>query len=337
MMQVLMKSLEGTWPAARIAQIRPVLPGLALALVTGVLALALADGTGWPAMLMALIAGLTLGQVRPALGREAGVELSAKSVLRFGIVLLGARISVGQIAGIGWEPFATVLVALPATILCGVLIARAMGRGVSLGLLSGGAVAICGASAALAVSTVLPSRADADERLCGVIAVVTLLSSAAMIGYPVILGALGFSPQEIGVVLGATIHDVGQAVASGYSVSEEAGAASTIVKLSRVMLLPVVILALALMIKQDQGAGSTPFPRFVLGFLALVAINSLGLIPAGLAEALTFVSTLCLTSAIAAIGMKTRIAKVAGFGWQLPAILALETLFLVTLVTLIWL
>ncbi|MEO1721214.1 MAG: putative sulfate exporter family transporter [Pseudomonadota bacterium] len=326
-----MPTLMGSIPS------RELMPGcgLAFALAAGVLAVG--GMAGWPVMLMALLAGLALGQAAPSLGSDAGVKLAATTVLRLGVVLLGARISAGQIAAIGWEPFATVLAAVPVTIFVGVLLARLFGQDLDLGLLSAGAVAICGASAALAVSTVLRPRNDATARLCGVVAVVTVLSSAAMIGYPIILDALGFGAQETGVVLGAAIHDVGQAVASGYSVSEETGDTATIVKLARVMLLPAVIVVLAMVLGKREGGSGVRLPGFILGFLALVAVNSIGLIPAGVVEALAQISTFCLVAAIAAIGMRTRLAAVATLGWKLPALILLDTLVLAGFVILLWL
>lgn len=313
-------------------------PGVTLATGIALLALTVSDHTGLPAMLLALFAGLALAQPGwvPAMAGP-GTGVSAKTCLRLGIVLLGARISVGDIAGIGLKPFLTVLVLLPATILFGVGIARMMRRGLSYGLLTGGAVAICGASAALAVSTVLPKRADGEERLSGVIAVVTILSTAAMVTYPVILGALGMDDATIGIVLGATIHDVAQVVASGYSVSTEAGDTATVVKLSRVMLLPVVTVVLALALRGSSGTGErAPFPLFILGFLGLAAANSLGLVPQAWGTLLGLISTVLLVSAIAAIGMRTRLATILNFGWVLPLVLLAETLFLAILATLIW-
>ncbi|MEO0820277.1 MAG: putative sulfate exporter family transporter [Pseudomonadota bacterium] len=319
--------------------LRRLLPGLLVVAATA--AVAIAAGRLWalPPMLVALLIGLAVAQWRPAIGAEAGVAFSAKTLLRAGIVLLGARISVGDIAAIGVMPFLTVALALPATILFGLALARMLGRDAGFGLLTGSSVAVCGASAALAVSTVLARRGDAEERLCGVVAVVTVLSSLAMLSYPPLLAAMGFGAAETGVVLGATIHDVGQVVAAGYSVSEETGDVATVVKLARVMLLPVVVVVLAAALAGGGGAGQpgTGFPLFILGFLGLVLVNSLGLLPEAVVSAMSALSGAALVAAIAAIGLRTKLAKVLGFGWMLPAVLLGETLFLAALVTLLWL
>ena len=316
----------------------PLFFGIAVCMDVAFFASSMSKATGLPTMLLALLTGIVLGHMIPWLFASApGVAYSGKTLLRLGIVCLGARISVGDIADIGAMPFVTVLVALPTTILFGVALARMMGRDLPFGVLTGGAVAICGASAALALSTVLPRGKGGEDRLPGVVAVVTILSSMAMIGYPVILRWLGLPDTEIGVVLGASIHDVGQAVASGYSVSPEAGATATVVKLSRVMLLPVVIVVVALLMHRQDGEGSgASIPSFILGFLGLAALNSLGLIPEAARDMLAAASGALLVTAIAGIGIKTRLGAVIGLGWRLPAILTLETVFLGAIATAFW-
>lgn len=316
----------------------PLFFGVAVCMDVAFFAQAIGPETGVPVMLLALCTGMVLGHLIPWLfATDAGVAYSAKTLLRLGIVCLGARISVADIVDIGVMPFITVIVALPCTILFGIMLSRMMKRDLSFGVLTGGAVAICGASAALALSTVLPRAKNGEDRLPGVIAVVTILSSITMIGYPVLLRWLGLPDAEIGIVLGASIHDVGQAVASGYSVSPEAGATATVVKLSRVMLLPVVIVVLAVLLRgQGQAQGGATVPSFILGFLALAAANSLGLIPEAVTSVLTTASTGLLVTAIAGIGMRTRMDAVLGLGWRLPAILTLETVFLGAVAIAFW-
>ena len=150
-------------------------------------------------------------------------------------------------------------------------------------MLTGGATAICGASAALALSAALPSHPQKEKATLFTVIGVSALSTLAMIVYPMIARWLELTPQHAGIFLGATIHDVAQVVGAGYSMSTEAGDTATVVKLMRVaMLLPVIICAA--MITRRQGSPSTGkrpplLPWFAVGFLILACINSTGWVP----------------------------------------------------------
>ena len=111
------------------------------------------------------------------------------------------------------------------------------------GALAGAGTAICGASATLATSIVLPDYKGKEADVAFVVVAVNALSTLAMLLYPLICKSLGFDQQLTGVMFGATIHDVAQVVGAGYAVSETAGNTAVIVKLFRVLLLfPVVVL-----------------------------------------------------------------------------------------------
>ena len=143
----------------------------------------------------------------------AGIEFSSKAVLRVGVALLGARITAHQILELGAMPIATVVVAIVSTIALGAFVARGLGLGRSFGVLSGGAVGICGASAALAIASVLPRTPESERDTILTVVTVTLLSTIAMIIYPLFVTALGFDHVHAGIFLGGTIHDVAQVVA----------------------------------------------------------------------------------------------------------------------------
>lgn len=155
-----------------------------------------------------------------------GIEFSAKTLLRFGAGLLGLRLSTGDIESIGWVPVQAVICFVLATLGCGALLSR----GGAFGLLAGGAVAICGASETLAITSVLPPHPDREEDTLFVVVGVTALSTLAMITYP-ILFALEMSEIESGFLIGATIHDVAQIVGAGYSTTDDAGVLTTFVKM----------------------------------------------------------------------------------------------------------
>lgn len=304
-----------------IDRLRPLLPGLIVAMTVGLAARFLSEHYGAPVMLMALLLGMALAFLSDAGSRTApGIEFSAKTVLRFGVGLLGLGITAQQIAGAGLGVLALTVAGVALTLTLGIVGARLLGKSVYFGILSGGAVAICGASAALAITSVLPKdNKDLERDTVFTVIAVTALSTLAMILYPIVGSALGMSDYTMGVFFGATIHDVAQVVGAGYSVSDLAGSTATFVKLLRVALLVPLMVVLSLVFARSGRAVGTPVPRlpipfFVLGFAALVLIGSTDILPPELVSALLGLSRWCLVTAIAALGMKTSLRKLGDVG-----------------------
>jgi uncharacterized integral membrane protein (TIGR00698 family) len=220
-------------------------------------------------------------------------------------------------------------------LLAGVLLARFFGESAAFGTLTGGAVAICGASAALAIASILPRHANAERDASFTVIAVTALSTLAMITYPLVVAAFGLDHVGAGVFLGGTIHDVAQVVGAGYSVSQETGDTATIVKLLRVaMLLPVCLaIGVVLHVRSSTTARSAPLlPWFAVAFAALVAVGSLGWIPPAVAGAGSELSRWCLVIAIAAIGMKTSLKSLMVMGWRPVLLVVAESLVIAVLV-----
>ena len=140
-----------------------------------------------------------------------------------GVALLGARITFEQIGGLGWFNGGLMVAGVVLTIAFGVGAAKALGLSRRLGVLTGGATAICGASAAIAIATILPRDERSERELVFTIAGVTVLSTLAMIVYPVLATMIGLDAQQTGGFLGGTIHDVAQVVGAGYRISPEVG------------------------------------------------------------------------------------------------------------------
>ena len=239
-------------------------PGTLVSAVVAVAAMALGAHYGAPVMLFALLLGMALNFLSHEGKSAAGIEFTARQVLRLGVALLGLRITVAQVAALGWAPVLMVLVAVAATILVGIVLARLMGFRMFFGLLTGGAVAICGASAALALSAAMPAHPLKERATLFTVIGVSTLSTLAMVLYPVLTQALGMAPVQAGFFIGGTIHDVAQVVGAGYSLSHDAGDAATLIKLMRVaMLLPVIALAAALARRYErvQGGDQPSGPR----------------------------------------------------------------------------
>ena len=234
---------------------------------------------------------------------------------------------------LGVSPVLTVIAAVILTILFGVLAARLAGLDQSFGILTAGAVAICGASAALAISSVLPKSATRERDTVFTIIGVTTLSTVAMVFYPMIIAYFHLDPATVGVFLGGTIHDVAQVVGAGYSVSETSGNVATFTKLLRVAMLLPVVGSLSLLFPSHSGSSAgRRLPGFLLFFAGLVLLNSLGLIPQVVLGVLKSVSRWCLVTAIAALGMKTSLKAIAEVGGRSIALIIAETVFLALLV-----
>ncbi|MBU2958315.1 putative sulfate exporter family transporter [Paracoccus sp. 1_MG-2023] len=318
------------------ARARPLVPGLGLAVILAMAAQFLSDHYGAPVMLMAILLGMPFHFLTEDTRTKLGIDFAARALLRTGVALLGLRVSLDMVRDIGWGFVALIAVSIAAVILISVALVPRLGRDRAFGLLTGGSVAICGASAAMAIASVLPPRDTAERDLSFTVITVTALSTLAMIVYPILAGAIGLNEELTGLFLGATIHDVAQVVGAGYSVSDETGDIATVVKLIRVtMLAPVVLIAaLALRRANPQSTGRRPplLPAFVLGFLVLAALNSAHVVPAPVTDVASSLSRALLVAAVAAVGMKTSLARLADVGASAIMLLVLQTAGLAVLI-----
>jgi uncharacterized integral membrane protein (TIGR00698 family) len=315
-------------------------PGVLASMVVATAASFLADHYRAPVMLFALLLGMAMNFLSVEGPCKAGIEFTAREVLRVGVALLGMRITLHQVVALGWEPILMVVVSVVLTILVSMAAARVLGFSSMFGLLTGGATAICGASAALALAAALPASPRKEQATMFTVIGVSALSTLAMIIYPLVVGAVGLDSTRAGIFLGGTIHDVAQVVGAGYSLSPATGDAATVVKLLRVaMLLPVIMVAAMLSRAQSRTSGETPdgkrpplLPWFAVAFAALAAINSSGVIPGSLQSAGSDGSRWCLVIAISALGMKTQLSELATVGIRPVALMVGETLFLAVLI-----
>ena len=312
--------------------------GFLLCLMVAMSAKFVSEHYGGPVILYALLMGIALNYLSTEGRCVAGIEFCSKSILRFGIALLGARITIDQLMGLGIAPIIIVLVSVPATILFGFFVGRWLKLGRSQSILSGSAVGICGASAALAVAAVLPYNKHAEKNLIFTVVCVTALSTVAMIAYPLIVTAFNMSPTASGVFLGATIHDVAQVVGAGYMMSDEIGDTATFTKLLRVSTLVPVVLIIALIAARwgktpfDTAPSGFPLPSFLVAFIIIVSINSAGFIVPEAASFMVEMSRWCLILAMVGLGMKSSFKELAAMGWRPIALMVAETIFLAGLV-----
>jgi uncharacterized integral membrane protein (TIGR00698 family) len=326
-----------------VAFTRSVLPGSLLAGVVAMAATLVSTLHGGPQLLYALFFGVAFHYLSADPKAKPGIEFCSRNVLRLGVGLLGARITASQIAGLGWSTAVIVILAVITTMFCGSLLGKRLGLTRAQGILSGGSVAICGASAALAISSVLPRTKESERFTLTVVVTVTVLSTVAMVLYPLIARALGFPPDLAGLFLGGTIHDVAQVVGAGYTIDHKTGDYATIVKLFRVSMLAVVVVVVSTMFKVDreaaeaaEGGGAAAkqalVPWFLWVFVAMVVLNSIGWVPPEVQKGLSEVSRLCLVVAIAALGIKTSFQKLAKAGWRPFTLLLVETVWMAAFV-----
>lgn len=293
-------------PAPRVTPVH-YLPGLAVTALATLAAGYLSDHYGAPLTLMALLIGLSLNFLSADARLVPGLAFASRTLLRLGIVLVGVRVTLGQVVDLGPLALLALLVIVAATIGAAVLAARALGFTAAFGTLAGGAVAICGASAALALATVLGERRVSQAQLALVLVIVSALSSLAMFLYPIIAHQLGLGDTGAGFLIGASIHDVAQALGAGYSFSPDAGETAAIVKLSRVALLAPLLAVVALFFPTEGAtrAGFLRMPWFVMGFFGLATLNSAVVIPASVGDAAQQAASAMLACAVAATGMRS--------------------------------
>ncbi|MGQ7792205.1 YeiH family protein [Faunimonas sp. B44] len=324
------------WPDRLRDELGRIGPGFAVALTVAAAASFVSETYGGPVMLLALLLGMALNFLSEAGRCPAGIQFTSKRVLRIGIALLGLRIAASDVVALGLQTVELVVAGVVLTILSGVALARFVGRGARFGTLIGGATAICGASAALAIASVLPRRPESDRETIFVVVAVTTLSTIAMVIYPALFHALGFDRYQIGILVGATIHDVAQVVGAGYAVSDLTGDTGTVVKLFRVALLLPVVFIVSMLFARSRTGGETrqlPIPVFAIVFAALVVVNSFGIVPEAIREPLVGLSRWCLIAAVAAIGLSTSLKEIAKVGFP-PVFVAVGTTIVLLVFTL---
>lgn len=316
---------------------RQVAPGLVLSLAVALAAVLAAPflksvsggRLGLPDMVVALVIGILLFPLAQKPLFQPGITYAVKTLLRYAIALLGLRIAFADIVALGWGTAGLVIAAMALTLISGLWLARLLGQEAGLGALAGAANAVCGASATLATATVVPDYKTKSADIAFTVVMANAISTLVMLAYPPLCAALGFSPQQTGLMLGLTIQDMAQVVGAAYGVSEPAGNAAVIVKLFRVLLLlPVVLIIGWVFLRRGEGAGAAkvPLPIFALVFVALAALNSL-LPSTALAGAYQPVKAVLVEAsrwgmliAIAALGLGTSLAALLSIGWRHVAI-----------------
>jgi uncharacterized integral membrane protein (TIGR00698 family) len=256
---------------------------------------------------------------------KSGVAFAARKILRVAVILLGLQLTASHIAELGAFSVVFIAVASIATFAFTLRLGKAIGVERSLTELIAAGTAICGASAVTATNTV--TRAS-DEDVTYAVACVTVFGTIAMFLYPTLQRLLNLDAHAYGLWVGASIHEVAQVVAAAFQAGQQAGEIGTVAKLTRVMLLAPMVMVLAFSAqRRARGAGNepgarAPLPWFVLGFIAMLVLNSSIDIPAEAKAPITTVTTFLLTMGLASMGLETDIRKLKAKGLR-PLLLGL--------------
>lgn len=279
-----------------------------------------------PAMVIALILGAAASGVAARPVFEPGITWCVSRLLRVAIALLGLRIALLDILDLGLTTGLMVAGSMALTILSAFLFARVFGLSAGYGALAGAATAVCGASATLATSTVVPNYPNKATDVVFTVIAANAVATLAMVAYPPLASVLHLDASMTGILLGATIHDMAQVIGAGYAISEPVGNTAVVVKLFRIFLLLPVVLVIGWWFTHSRTAHSSskvPVPVFALVFVGLSLINSImpavpSLTPvyAPIKTALGMVATGGLLVAIAALGLKTSFTAILRIGWR---------------------
>jgi uncharacterized integral membrane protein (TIGR00698 family) len=305
-------------------------PGVVISFTIGFAAIFLSEHYGAPGILFALLLGMSLNFLAEEPRLAPGITFAGSQVLRIGVALLGFQVAVEDLFNLGASPVIFIAICTLLTIAFGIVAARICGLKGRFGLVSGGSVAICGASAAVAISSVLPQDKDNHADCALVVIGVTTLSTVVMIVYPLLSTALALPDAAAGFFFGATIHDVAQVVGAGYSVSETSGEHAVLIKMIRILLLVPVVLAISFVYTRTPGEGKRAalVPGFLVAFIGFMFLGNITTVPAEWLDATNRFSQYCIVAAIAAIGMKTELPRLIELGWKPVALIVFESLFL---------
>ncbi len=271
---------------------------------------------------------------------KEGVFFSMKQILRFAVALLGIRITFTKISSLGWEGIVIAIVPLVLTLLLTVMAGRMLKVFSASSMLIGTGTAICGASAILTAGAIIRSR---DENIIIAISSITVFGTVSMLLYPLFYnsGLLPMTELQYGYWAGASIHEVAQVVTASFAGGELSGETGILVKLTRVAALIPVALLLSWFVNRgiveqgdSAGSGRVSFPYFLLGFLGVVILNSLGFFTERAVRWIEFFDMFLLTMAMAGMGLETDFRQFKKVGMR-PLLLGVISTTFITVFSLL--
>jgi uncharacterized integral membrane protein (TIGR00698 family) len=281
-----------------------------------------------PLLTAAVVLGIVVGQLpfaRPAVTGvlAPGLSTAAKRLMRIGVVLLGLKLSLGDIAGLGWVTIVTTIAIVGVTFVGTIWLGRLFRLPGHQPLLVATGFSICGASAIGAMSGVVKSK---DEETATPVALVTLCGTLAIFVLPVLWHPLGLTELQFGHWVGAGVHDVGQVVATAQIAGSAALAVAIVVKLTRVLMLAPMV-AIASVVERRRNVDSDPaakrppiVPLFVAGFIVAMLVRSFVPVPQVVIDSADLLQTALLAMALFGLGTAVRLRTLLGTGWRALAV-----------------
>ncbi|NBG89462.1 putative sulfate exporter family transporter [Isachenkonia alkalipeptolytica] len=319
---------------------KKIIPGLLLTLGIAYISRFLSNlfpvhviGAGVIALFMGMILNPWVSQRE---GLYPGITFTGKKVLRFAIILMGISLSFHQVLKVGSFSLIVMVFTLFAAFFGGYLLGKLLGLDWKLsGLISSG-TGICGGSAIAAVAPVIGAK---DQFIAYAISATFIFDVFMVVLFPLMGEAMNLSDLGFGLWTGTAINDTSSVVAAGYSYSEAAGDFAVIVKLTRTLAIIPVVLIFSMIAKKHSTGKTSPhileiFPWFILGFLAMVGLNSTGWIPASLSGSLSTLGRFFMIMALGAIGLRTNFKELSRSGIK-PLIHGISISTLVVVVSLV--
>ena len=313
-----------------IETVKKMLPGCAIALVIAVAAKLLEqleESAGLHligASVIAMFIGMIVNRFyAPNEKTMPGIKFTSKKILKFAIILLGASLNITTVLTVGKFSLTVMLFTLATCFGLGYLIGKALGLDWRTSSLINAGTGICGGSAIAAIAPVIEAT---DMDIAYGMSATFLFDTIMVVVFPLLGRAMGLSDAAFGLWAGTAVNDTSSVVATGYAFSEAAGDFATMVKLTRTLaIIPTVVVFsfVSMHLKKKEAAASggavqikwkSVFPWFILGFLAMAVLSSVGVIPAAAAAILKKISKFLMVTALAAVGLNTSFAEMKKSG-----------------------
>lgn len=324
-------------PSSAPPSLRTALPGVAVCLLAGALCMLISrffDGVS--ALLLAIVLGALWRNIVPVpAALEPGIAVSGKKLLRLGIVLLGLQLSLGTILGLGPGVLLVVFLSVGVTFFATLWIGSRMGLDLPQRMLIAAGFSICGAAAVAGAENVVRAK---QNQVATAVGLVVLFGTIMIPAMPALGALLGMDERSIGMLVGASTHEVAQVVAAGGSVGAAALEVAVTVKLARVVLLAPIIAGVGMFMRRRHAVsgGKNPplVPLFVLGFIAAMLLRTTGTVPGWALDGAQLLQTLMLSAAMFALGLGVHLRSIVKSGGKslLLGLLATVVIIIVTVV-----
>ena len=332
-------------PAVALPRRESLLPGIAGAALVSLLSVGgglVEERVFGRAIIEPLVLAILIGMVvRTGIGSwragDPGIRFTSKTVLEIAVFLIGATMDVPRLFASGPLLAAAIVALVFVGLSAGYAIGRAAGLSPKLAVLVACGNAICGNSAIAAVAPVIGAE---TEDVAASIALTAVLGVVVVLGLPLLIGPLALSQYQYGVLAGLTVYAVPQVLAAAFAVSALSGQVATVVKLARVLMLGPVVLFFALRRRRDRAHPAERIsltrlvPWFVLGFIALAALRSLGVITESAASATKIIAGWLTIAAMAGLGLSVDVRSVQSVGARVVVAVAgsLATLIVLAII-----